>query len=165
MVLNEKNDYIYIPLVDGTLEGDGALRWKIELRFQTYLADVRDNPISAETVIDKCYSGSARTTVMKLVGVCDFNNRPIEYVGVVSAKCLYNDAEKLLNLEINGTYEDDAEIRISDIGGKLEKMQKIHINKGINRISVGLDELPCGTYALQVIGSEHTILNKLFIKY
>lgn len=165
LVLNEKNDYIYIPLVDGTLEGDGALRWKIELRFQTYLADVRDNPISAETVIDKCYSGSARTTVMKLVGVCDFNNRPIEYVGVVSAKCLYNDAEKLLNLEINGTYEDDAEIRISDIGGKLEKMQKIHINKGINRISVGLDELPCGTYALQVIGSEHTILNKLFIKY
>ena len=165
LVLNEKNDYINVPLIDEILERSNVLTWSIDLNFQTYLTDERDNSISAEIVTDKCFDSPTRTTVMKLVGVCDFDSRQIVYTEEPTAKCLYNYLENALTVDILSTYEDIADIRISNINGQLEKMQTIRIANGSNTVKINLEGLSSGVYAVQIEGSEHTILNKLFIKY
>lgn len=75
-----------------------------------------------------------------------------------------NPATDIVNVNVNSNFESEATITIFDNSGKLVKsMFNIHLNDGLNKISLDILDIPNGSYIVRIDSGTKMMSKKLFI--
>lgn len=80
----------------------------------------------------------------------------------ISVVAMPNPFSNYINLQVNTTKRTDATIRIFNVSGQIVKSKGMILEKGLNSIQVNdMQELPAGTYILDVKTGESSLLQKI----
>ncbi|NRB49924.1 MAG: fibronectin type III domain-containing protein [Saprospiraceae bacterium] len=74
-----------------------------------------------------------------------------------------NPATQALNVRLNCPFEEQLSLKVMDTQGKLVRQLSIYTDEGTNLFELPIEELPTGTYFLQVSGTQ-LLLQDTFIK-
>lgn len=74
-----------------------------------------------------------------------------------------NPTTRAINIQISSLYEEQVSLKVIDTRGKVVRRLSAQINQGFNRFEFPIEELPTGTYFLQVSGNQ-LLLQDTFIK-
>lgn len=164
LVCEQKNGYFDVPLLGNSMIEGAGLSWSIDLDFQTYLADKRDNPIYFEFLSDECFISANDSANTKLLGVCAYDTRPIELTNapIVDMKYDYNSDAVNINIE---NFTDNARFNFTLIEstGKVIKSFEAVLAKGHHQLAFDMSNFAQGAYMLNADDAIYKN-NILFIK-
>lgn len=96
------------------------------------------------------------------------NSKPADVVPVktiVENVSVYpNPVQEFVKIDISSTQNDNITLKLIDNTGRVVKQVQEDINVGDNTLTVNMKEMAIGTYALQIIKSNNTMITKQVVK-
>ncbi len=165
LVLEQKNNYIDIPLSSNLILANSDALWQIDLEFQAYLANEASNPIRMYFESDECFDSVQDSLLTNLVGVCVYEYRTIKLLpNAPILKTNYNDLTDALDIEIENFTDEKYNFTLYNSSGQIvNSIPTLPLSKGVHLLSIDLSQLSDGLYILNVDGIRLKN-NKIFIK-
>ena len=162
--LEQKNNYIDIPIIGNKILINDDVNWQIDLSFRAYLTVDTFRVIRLEYQSDKCFDAVRDSIVLMQTPFCVNDIRPVEFVPNPIINSRYDEMSSSLDIEIKSYTDDKANFEIfNSLGESVKFMRSIDLKKGTHKLSIDLSELSSGVYVLNINGIRLSN-NKIFIK-
>lgn len=162
--LEQKNNYIDIPIIGNKILINDDVNWQIDLSFRAYLTVDTFRVIRLEYQSDKCFDAVRDSIVLMQTPFCVNDIRPVEFVPDPIINSRYDEVSSSLDIEIKSYTDDKANFEIfNSLGESVKFMRSIDLKKGTHKLSIDLSELSSGVYVLNINGIRLSN-NKIFIK-